>query len=604
MRTFLESWRAGQFPWRILLLAWLLAAWPARAAEPAFLEPEQAFRLSVETAVDGRASLTWQIAPGYYLYRDRIGVAGEGVEAVGKPPGKAKEDPNFGPVQVYHDSVTVTVDAPRASRLQVTWQGCAEGGLCYPPQERSVPLQQVSLQGQPPGDAPVPPGAGNGNSFGSMLAGSDVRIHSFLGETSLPWSVAAFFALGIALAFTPCVLPMVPILSALVMGGGATPRRGLLLSLAFVASMSLVYAALGVLAALAGSGLQAGLQAPAVLLAFSGLFVLLALAMFGCYELQLPAFLRDRLAAGKARGGSLSGAAAMGALSALLVGPCMTAPLAGTLLYIAQTGEAVRGAILLLALGLGMGLPLVIISTLGPRWLPRPGAWMNRVKGAFGFVMLGTAIWMAGRVLPAALVALAWGMLLTGLALTLWHIAGPLPGQPASPARLMARTSAAVAGLWGTAMVFGAAAGAPDAARPLAAFLPAAAVSGDSANGARFQVLTDPAEIEAKLADAAARGRPALVEFSADWCTSCKTIEREVFGDPRVPPALAGTLLLRADVTSGDAAQRGFMAKHQVMGPPTLMLFDGTGRERRERRLVGEFGADALLQRVAAGGRS
>jgi len=360
-----------------------------------------------------------------------------------------------------------------------------------------------------------------------------------------------------------------------------------------------VYAGLGVLAAWAGAGVQAWLQNPWTLLSFSAMFVVLAAAMFGFFELQLPGFLRDRLARSSPQGGSLGGAASMGVLSAVLVGPCMTAPLAGTLLYIAQGGSAVGGAALLLALGLGMGVPLVVISVLGARWLPRPGQWMDRVKAGFGFLMLGTAIWMAERVIPAAMALVLWGGWFVALALSLWQLAKP---GPATRTGLVARSGAVLAGVWGAAMVLGAAAGATDPARPLGTLAASSATSPTPA--ARFETIQDPAVLQARLAAAAARGQPAVVEFSADWCTSCKTIEREVFGDPRVARALEGAMLLRADVTRSDAAQLAFMRQHQVMGPPTLMLFDPAGEERRSERLVGEFGPDTLLQRLLQGGRS
>lgn len=565
---------------------------PAHAASD-FLQPEQAFRLSVQEQAPGQVQLRWTIAPGYYLYRDRIGASGAGVGAVTKPRGETKEDPNFGTVEVYHDTVQVQVETGNAASLRVTWQGCAEDGLCYPPAEKDITLTSVALTAPPA----LPPVTG---ATSLAAASSDADFSRLLQQRSLAWTLPLFFVLGMALAFTPCVLPMVPILSSMVVGSGATPRRGLLLSLAFVGPMAAVYAGMGVLAAVAGAGLQAWMQNPWTLLSFAAVFVALALAMFGFYELQLPAFLRDRLASRSVRGGSLAGAAGMGALSALLVGPCMTAPLAGTLLYIAQGGSAAEGGLLLLSLGLGMGVPLVVISTLGARWLPRPGPWMDRVKAAFGFILLGTAVWMAARVIAPHWSLLLWGCLLVALALSLWHMARNGKTASLRPApKLVARSGAVVAGLWGAAMVFGAAAGASDPAQPLRALV--AARPAAAAATATFETLEDPALLQARLADAAARGQPALVEFSADWCTSCKTIEREVFGDPRVARALEGVLLLRADVTRSDAAQRAFMQKHQVMGPPTLMLYGPQGSERREQRLVGEFGPEALLQRLQPG---
>jgi thiol:disulfide interchange protein DsbD len=331
----------------------------------------------------------------------------------------------------------------------------------------------------------------------------------------------------------------------------------------------------------------------------------LALGMFGVFTLQLPARLRDKLdgVSRSQRGGTLPGAAAMGVLSALLVGPCMTAPLAGALLYIAQSGNVVQGALLLLTLGLGMGAPLVIAGTLGARFLPKPGAWMDRVKGALGFVLLGTAVWMFERVVPAPLALLMWGALLLAVAVTLVHAASRGVAGVAtngSPHRLATRTLAVLAGLWGSAMVLGAAGGAVDPWRPLAfAAAPASAPSAQPTS-LRFEPVASEPELQARLASARAAGQATLVDFYADWCVSCKTIEEEVFGDPRVQRSLAGVLLLRADVTANDARHRELMRTHQVIGPPTVMLFDTAGRERREARLVGEFTVEQYLQRLSA----
>jgi thioredoxin:protein disulfide reductase len=596
-KHWLERRWLRQFPFWGLLLACLIVASPARAAAE-FLEPEQAFRLSVQEQSPGQMQLRWSIAPGYYLYRNRIGVSGAGVGEVTKPLGEPKEDPNFGTVEVYHNAVQVQVATGTAASLRVTWQGCADDGLCYPPQEKEVALTQASQSAGPAVPAAAAAPAGAGSSILSV-ANSDADFSRLLQQRSLAWTLPLFFLLGMALAFTPCVLPMVPILSSMVVGSGAKPRRGLLLSLAFVGPMAAVYAGMGVLAALAGAGLQAWLQNPWTLLSFAAVFIALALAMFGFYELQLPTVLRERLANKNVQGGSLGGAAGMGALSALLVGPCMTAPLAGTLLYIAQGGSTVEGGLLLLSLGLGMGVPLIVISTLGARWLPRPGAWMDRVKAGFGFILLGTAIWMASRVVAAQWTLLMWGFLLVAFGLSLWQMTRSGQAGLRTGPTLVARSGAALAGLWGVAMVFGAAAGASDPAQPLRTLV--AAPSAAAAAAPAFETLEDPTLLQARLADAAARGQPALIEFSADWCTSCKTIERKVFGDPRVGRALDGVLLLRADVTRSDAAQRAFMQQHQVMGPPTLMLYGSKGGERREQRLVGEFGPEALLQRLQPG---
>ena len=607
------------------MLLWGMAL-PAHAAEE-FLQPEQAFRLTVTKSGADALQLSWSIAPGYYLYRDRMAVAASPSGArvqTELPPGIRKDDPNFGVMEVYHDAVTVKVAPADAAALDVTWQGCADAGLCYPPQTQRVQVAGVSSVAA--STAPTGRSAGladlgtaglwngstgssgsiDGSISSSIISGislsSDSQITQWLGQRSLGWTLPLFFLLGIALAFTPCVLPMLPIVSGVVVGSQAAPRRALALSMAFVLPMALTYAALGVAAALAGANLQAMLQNRWTMLVLGGVYIVLALGMFGFFTLQLPARLRDRLdgASRSQRGGTLPGAAALGVLSALLVGPCMTAPLAGALLYIAQSGNVAQGALLLLALGLGMGTPLVIAGTLGARFLPRPGAWMNRVKGALGFVLLGTAVWMFERVVSAPLALLMWGALLLALAVTLVHVASRSAAGvagSASPHRLATRTLALLAGLWGSAMVLGAAGGAVDPWRPLAFAAAAATATAQAPASLQFVPVTSEAELQARLATARAAGQATLVDFYADWCVSCKVIEKEIFGDPRVQRSLAGVLLLRADVTANDAHHQELMRTHQVIGPPTVMLFDAAGRERREARLVGEFTVEQFLQR-------
>lgn len=580
-------------------LAWLLLAltWPAHGADD-FLQPEQAFRLEVLEARADAVRLKWSIAPGYYLYRDRMAAvaspAGARLNAA-LPPGVRKDDPNFGVMEVYHDAVTMTVAPAGAAELEVTWQGCADAGLCYPPQKQIVQLASADADADASPNATAPGGAG-----------SDRRITELLGERPLAGTLSLFFLLGVALAFTPCVLPMLPIVSGVVVGNQATPRRAFALSMAFVLPMAMTYAALGVGAALAGANLQAMLQNRWTMIALGAVYVGLALGMFGFFTLQLPAGLRERLdgASRRQRGGTPAGAAAMGVLSALLVGPCMTAPLAGALLYIAQSGNVVEGALLLLALGLGMGAPLVLAGTLGARFLPRPGIWMQRVKGLLGFVLLGTAVWMFERVVSGPFALLLWGALLIAVSVTLVSLAARSAGDAAGTRQhhlLATRTLATLAGLWGGAMVLGAANGAVDPWRPLALAAPQATTPSLSQQTMlRFEPIASAQELDARLQDAQARGRDTVVDFYADWCVSCKAIEKDVFGDPRVQRALAGAVLLRADVTANDTRHRELMRAHQVIGPPTVMLFDAAGRERRESRLVGEFTADQVLRRQAS----
>ena len=569
-------------------------------AEQAYLQPEEAFRLSVSKQADEQARLTWDIAKGYYLYRKQMKVEVEppgNTRQINWPAGTPKTDEFFGDSEVYYKQVSVLVKAPDAQALALTWQGCADAGLCYPPQSKRISLADIAVTlvtttGEAAG-SPAPAVAG--------AFGQDQDLADRLSRLHLGWMVVVFFGLGLLMTFTPCVLPMVPIVSSLVAGSGASPRRGFVLSLAFVLPMALTYAGVGAAAALAGANLQAVLQNPWVLGAFALIFVVLALAMFGLYELQLPAFVRNRLnsASQGQRGGTVAGAASMGVLSALLVGPCMTAPLAGALLYIGNTGDVVTGALVLFAMGLGMGVPLLLVGTLGARLLPKPGEWMNRVKALFGFVLLGTAIFFVGRVLPASLTLGLWGAWLLAMALSVLAMVKKLDTDRS---RLFARYAALLLGLWGSAMVVGAAGGGQDLLRPLA-FGNAAGGSAPANAGrsfmARFQPLLSQPALASRLAEAGQRGQWTLVDFYADWCVSCDVIEREVFADPRVQQALSGVQLLRPDVTANNANDQALMRAHQILGPPTMLLIGPDGKERRGERVIGELSADDFLARLA-----
>lgn len=568
--------------WSFVMLT-LLWALPAHAQQD-FLPVEQAFRLTVSQDGDGQVRLHWKISEGYYLYRKQMKIEGEpagSVLQITMPTGTVKTDDFFGATEVYHDQAEVLVKAPDAEALQVSWQGCAEAGICYPPQTLRVKLADI---------AATPEAA----------LGADQDLADRLSRINLGWMLVVFFGLGLLMTFTPCVLPMVPILSSLIAGSGASPRRGFILSLAFVLPMALTYAGVGAAAALAGANLQAMLQNPWVLGSFGLMFVVLALAMFGFYELQLPAVLRNRLndASQGQRGGTLGGAAAMGVLSALLVGPCMTAPLAGALLYIGDSGDVLTGGLALFSMGLGMGVPLLLVGTLGARLLPRPGDWMNRVKALFGFILLGTAIVFVARVLPAALILGLWGALLVAIALSLLALVHKLGSERG---RLMSRYLALLLGLWGGAMVIGAAAGAKNPLQPLA-FVTASAAPAQTTFAhdfmSRFAPVQTQQALAARVAEAGQRGQWTLVDFYADWCVSCKVIEREVFADPRVQLALADVQLLRPDVTANNADDQALMRSHQIMGPPTLLLIGPDGKERRVERIIGELSADEFLVRL------
>ncbi|MES4731805.1 protein-disulfide reductase DsbD, partial [Pseudomonas aeruginosa] len=543
-----------------------------------FLPVEKAFRFTWERLDDGQVQLRWQIAPGYYLYQKRLRFDGLDPDLQPQlPPGESHSDEFFGESQVYRQSLELTLPAAAAGQLRLGWQGCADAGLCYPPQSQALDLG---------GTGPAAAGTSGEVAEDQGLAGS-------LQAGNLAWSLLLFFGLGLLLAFAPCSLPMLPILAGLVVGSGAGPRRGLLLAGSYVLSMALVYAGLGVVAALLGGNLQAWLQQPWLLGSFAALFVFLALPMFGFFELQLPAALRDRLdglSRGR-KGGSLAGAAALGALSGLLVGPCMTAPLAGALLYIAQTGNALHGGLVLFSLGLGIGMPLLLLVTVGSRFLPKPGPWMNLVKGVFGFLFLGTAWILLRPLLGEALWIGLGGALLLVLAYAALHTARGLARHA-----VLFGAAGCIFGLWGAAMLLGAAAGADDPWRPLQVYAAAnrGATPTASAHEA-FLTVSQPAELDRQLAAAKAEGQWVLLDYYADWCVSCRIMEKQVFAKPDVLAALQGVRLLRLDVTADNAASRELLHRYQIPGPPSLIWIGPEGEERRARRLTGEVDAGGFL---------
>ncbi|HDZ58155.1 MAG TPA: protein-disulfide reductase DsbD [Pseudomonas xinjiangensis] len=542
-----------------------------------FLPVDQAFALHVERKPSGGAVLRWDIAPGYYLYQERLLFGGlqAGSEPT-LPPGEPYHDEYFGDSRVYRDSLEVVISDADVATLELGWQGCADAGLCYPPQTRMVDMD----------------GAGPGPSV--PVQADDQALASGLEQQTLGWSLLIFFGLGLLLAFAPCSLPMLPILAGIVVGSQASPRRGMALAASYVISMALVYAALGVVAALLGANLQGWLMQPWLIASFAGLFVLLSLPMFGFFALQLPAGLRDRLeqAGRKRQGGSLAGASALGVLSGLLVGPCMTAPLAAALLYIAQSGNAVNGGLVLFALGLGIGTPLVLLVTLGNRFLPKPGPWMDRVKVAFGFLFLTAALYVLRPLLADPLWVGLWGALLVVVASGLLQLSRQLVRHQA-----LNRSVAVLAGIWGVALVLGAAGGAQDLTRPLEVYTGgvASVKEADAADG--FVGFSEPAVLDRELAAAKAAGQWVLVDYYADWCVSCKVMEKEVFGDAQVQASLKGVRILRPDVTLTNPASRELLNRYQVMGPPTLLLIGPDGVERRSQRITGEVDASQFLTR-------
>jgi thiol:disulfide interchange protein DsbD len=599
----------------VALLAMLLFATStlAQMSNNDFLPVEQAFLYDVSANADDTLTITWDIAPDYYLYRHQLKFEGEPqpVADVRIPDGKPIEDEFFGESEVYYNQVAVTVDPGQAQTLNIAWQGCAEAGLCYPPQRATLNLTDYNIGGSSSTNssgASSATAAPTGNeSTSAPTLGEDQSLAASLADGNTAWVLAIFFGLGLLLVLTPCVLPMVPILTSLIVGSGARGKRGFVLSVAYVLPMAATYALLGVAAALAGASLQAVMQTPWVLGAFALVFVTLALSMFGVYELQLPAGLRDRLnnASNRQPGGSLGGAAILGVLSALLVGPCMTAPLAGALLYIADSGNVVLGGSALFMLGLGMGAPLVLAGSVGAHLLPKPGPWMTGVKVVFGFVMLGTAIWFVERVVADNVVLSLWGAWLVAIGITLYQLAVQA-ATPTAPTRMISRIAGLLIGLWGGLLVIGAAGGADSIQQPLAfASTSVTMAAGNTASAGqgdfmdRFEGVADLGDFETKVDKASANGQWTLVDFYADWCISCKVIEEEVFGNSEVQQALGDFQLLRPDVTKNDTTDRALMQQFGIIGPPTILLIGPDGQERRAARVVGELSAGEFMQHLS-----
>ena len=546
--------------------------------KPDFLPVDKAFVLTTERLDSGETLVNWRIADGYYLYQQRLKF--EGLSEANKPalpPGEDHEDEFFGAQQIYRESVEVRIPASATGQVKLGWQGCADAGLCYPPQSKVLDL-------------------GGGAASPNTVQAQDQALAGTLQQRSLGLSLLIFFGLGLLLAFTPCSLPMLPILAGVVVGSGASPRRGFALAGSYILSMALVYAALGVVAALLGGNLQAMLQQPWLLGSFAVLFVVLSLPMFGFFELQLPAFLRDRLEqAGRQRqGGSLPGAAVLGALSGLLIGPCMTAPLAGALLYIAQSGNALHGGLVLFALGLGIGLPLLLVVTLGNRFLPKPGAWMDVVKGVFGMLLLGAALLIARPLIDESLWIGLWGAWLLIIAWSAMTQARQL-----RRGAMIFGPGGLILGIWGVLLLVGAAGGADDPWQPLKVYRGGALTTVESGHDA-FVTVSDPLALQRELDIAKSQGQWLLIDFYADWCVSCKIMEKKVFNQAEVLNALKDVRLLRLDVTADNAASRELLGRYKVPGPPSLLWIGPDGQERRERRITGEVDAAAFMQQWQA----
>ena len=626
----------GCWAWaRWLVAALLLASSATQAlAEDDFLDPEVAFKGSVR-ALDARTvEISFDIAPGYYLYREQFKFAATDA-TIGQPvipPGKVKFDETFQKnVETHRGLLRIAVPVEQAKnpfRVAVNYQGCADKGLCYPPAQMRADVSLAGFGGdgtvkvQPGRDMPIP--GATAESTGQTPAMStpapantqeapkpvvDTAPSGDAGGTEAAlrsgafWKVVgAFFLAGIALSLTPCVLPMVPILSSIIVGQGAcgtsTRGRSFALSVSYALGMALIYTALGVGAGLAGEGLAAALQNPWVLGAFALMLVALSLSMFGVYELQLPSALTSPLshASQKLPAGRFAGVFAMGGLSALIVSPCVAAPLAAALVFISQTRDVWLGGTGLFALSAGMSVPLLLVGASAGALLPRAGAWMNDVKQVFGVLLLAVALYIVQPVLPATAALALWGVLLVGSAAALYESG---KGRGPSVGGWGRNAVAALLAIFGAIQIVGASSGGTDPVHPLSHLTGSRAAAGAALN---FLPVRSTAELDAALAEARKLGRPAMLDFYADWCVSCKEMEHLTFSEAPVQAKLANAVLLKADVTKNNADDRELLKRFQLFGPPGTIFFDAQGKELLQPRVIGFQNTERFLETLHAVG--
>lgn len=570
------------------------------------LEPDQAFQFSMDVADPNTLVAFWQIAPDHYMYRGKISfdlAEGQAVQLgqVNLPAGEKKQDEFFGAIEVYHDQVKARVPLIRSSleptplRLTATYQGCAEKtGICYPPIKKTLnfnlPVATTLI---------ATAEAATASSQPEVVSEQD-QIAASLKTGNTLLIILTFFGFGLLLAFTPCVFPMIPILSSIIIGQGAniTTRKAFVMSLTYVLAMALTYTVAGVIAGLVGENLQAAFQNPWVLGSFAAVFVALSLSMFGFYELQMPAAMQTRLTemSNRQQGGTLAGVAMMGFLSALIVGPCVAAPLAGALIYIGQTGDAVLGGSALFALSLGMGVPLIAIGTSAGKLLPRAGGWMDAIKAVFGVLLLAVAIWMLERVIPPAVTMLLWALLL--IISAVYMRALDSLGPDSSGWQKLWKGVGVLLLILGSLELIGAAAGGRDYLQPLKGIQLGGGSLTSSEQHLAFKRIKSVEDLQTELADAGNQGKMVMFDFYADWCVYCKDYEKYVFTDPRVQQALSNVVLLQADVTANDAQDKALLKHVKVTAPPAILFFDKHGTEMRGYRLVGSMNADEFLAHV------
>lgn len=574
-----------------------------------FLSPEQAFKIGLTNTQQGEIEISFDIAEGYYLYKDKVtATADDSLEhfSFTLPDGEVHEDEFFGRTETYRYVLTVPASYTKSdtqfgdSLIEIGYQGCADEGLCYPPMTKSFSLALAAANPQSDTAPDTLTTSPSPVTTTSVISEQD-SLAAKLAENGIWTIILTFFGLGLLLAFTPCVFPMIPILSSLIVGQGEeiTTKRSLLLSLVYVLAMALTYTVAGIIVGLSGENVQALFQNPWVLSAFAALFVALSLSMFGFYELQMPSAIQSRLTnlSNKQKGGTLGGVAIMGFLSALIVGPCVTAPLVGALIYIAQTGDAITGGLALFSLSIGMGVPLILIGMSAGKFLPRAGAWMDVTKAVFGVLLLGVAIWMMDRVLPffATMMLVATLIIVCGIYL------GAFEQVDATKSRwrYLWKGIGLIAVIYGTLIMIGASAGGQSLITPLKGVFSSGSDNVNATEGLRFRQIKGLEGLNAALKEASAREQSIMLDFYADWCVSCKEMEHYTFTDPRVIETLSETLLIQADVTANDEDDKALLKHFGLFGPPAILFFNAQGAEMKSYRVMGYMDADTFSAQAA-----
>jgi thiol:disulfide interchange protein DsbD len=587
------------------------------APDDEFLDPDVAFQVDVFETAPNQLRVHWVIAEGYYLYRDKLGITledapGVSISSIEIPPGETKHDEYFGDVQVFHHEVTAMVTLQRTSAdpaditLKVSYQGCAEAGICYPPIKKVLPASLAAGDPSAPtattGPGSNPPASKTDVSMSSQNQDDIVKV---LSESSLVWIVLFFFGAGILLAFTACMYPMIPIISSIIVGHGKqiTTRKAFLLTLIYIEAVAVTYAVIGVISAQLGAGVQAFFQNPWILSLFALVFVGLALSMFGFFSMQLPASLQAKLSdtSNHMKGGTLVGVAVMGVLSALIVGPCAGPVLIGALIYTSQSGDYLTGALAMFALGNGLGAPLLVICTSGGKLLPKAGGWMDTVKAVFGVILLGVAILMLERLLPGPVTLVLWALWLIIPAIYMGALDSLAPDVPGW--RKLWKGLGIAMLVYGVILIIGATTGARDPFNPLRNLNTGViSTSGDSgqhrSQHLQLERIKTVADFKQAVAGSSTQGRPVLLDFYADWCTYCIKMEDYTFSDAAVQAALADTTLLQADVTANDEEDLALLNHFGLFAPPAILFFDKDGNELRESRLVGFMDAEDFLKHL------